>query len=96
MIRRPPRSTLFPYTTLFRSGVSRDCLDAPALLTPALEEPRDRFDAPAASPPALKKPRSLSPRFVRERNPRHPSNRQKSAGSLAAKAKLVIAPQMGS
>src|SRR2546429_7385452 len=27
MIRRPPRSTLFPYTTLFRSGV--DCADAP-------------------------------------------------------------------
>src|SRR2546426_9855890 len=26
MIRRPPRSTLFPYTTLFRSaGGSRDC-----------------------------------------------------------------------
>src|SRR5438132_2250973 len=23
MIRRPPRSTLFPYTTLFRSGVHR-------------------------------------------------------------------------
>src|SRR2546430_3854200 len=23
MIRRPPRSTLFPYTTLFRSGVTR-------------------------------------------------------------------------
>src|SRR5690348_18001795 len=23
MIRRPPRSTLFPYTTLFRSGVQR-------------------------------------------------------------------------
>src|SRR2546422_3211128 len=23
MIRRPPRSTLFPYTTLFRSGVCR-------------------------------------------------------------------------
>src|SRR3712207_8664396 len=23
MIRRPPRSTLFPYTTLFRSGVDR-------------------------------------------------------------------------
>src|SRR2546422_6178257 len=23
MIRRPPRSTLFPYTTLFRSGVMR-------------------------------------------------------------------------
>src|SRR5687768_18517518 len=24
MIRRPPRSTLFPYTTLFRSPVTRD------------------------------------------------------------------------
>src|SRR2546422_5065705 len=24
MIRRPPRSTLFPYTTLFRSGLGRD------------------------------------------------------------------------
>src|SRR2546430_7959325 len=25
MIRRPPRSTLFPYTTLFRSRKSNDC-----------------------------------------------------------------------
>src|SRR3712207_9408028 len=24
MIRRPPRSTLFPYTTLFRSGLPQD------------------------------------------------------------------------
>src|SRR2546430_12263828 len=28
MIRRPPRSTLFPYTTLFRSGASRAVVDA--------------------------------------------------------------------
>src|SRR3712207_6960482 len=27
MIRRPPRSTLFPYTTLFRSDVGLDGLD---------------------------------------------------------------------
>src|SRR5947207_7711885 len=38
MIRRPPRSTLFPYTTLFRSRMSRPdpCdgpLDAPVLGT---------------------------------------------------------------
>src|SRR2546426_6290294 len=26
MIRRPPRSTLFPYTTLFRSRVPRNCI----------------------------------------------------------------------
>src|SRR5438477_5896544 len=31
MIRRPPRSTLFPYTTLFRSGRSLGDLLGPAL-----------------------------------------------------------------
>src|SRR3712207_8521375 len=30
MIRRPPRSTLFPYTTLFRSYVRRSALRPPA------------------------------------------------------------------
>src|SRR5947209_10458470 len=29
MIRRPPRSTLFPYTTLFRSYTSRGCHSRP-------------------------------------------------------------------
>src|SRR5437764_12764794 len=29
MIRRPPRSTLFPYTTLFRSQVERACSFGP-------------------------------------------------------------------
>src|SRR3712207_6888308 len=28
MIRRPPRSTLFPYTTLFRSWVNQDKIDS--------------------------------------------------------------------
>src|SRR5438270_8777786 len=34
MIRRPPRSTLFPYTTLFRSGVIelRDVVGNPAVV----------------------------------------------------------------
>src|SRR2546427_8256292 len=27
MIRRPPRSTLFPYTTLFRSGREKSCVE---------------------------------------------------------------------
>src|SRR2546422_5656354 len=31
MIRRPPRSTLFPYTTLFRSRLGRHVLRMPAL-----------------------------------------------------------------
>src|SRR2546427_12628467 len=29
MIRRPPRSTLFPYTTLFRSALDDSQIDAP-------------------------------------------------------------------
>src|SRR5438067_4976988 len=32
MLRRPPRSTLFPYTTLFRSVVEERCRGAVALL----------------------------------------------------------------
>src|SRR2546430_9002041 len=30
MIRRPPRSTLFPYTTLFRSGSSEGIVNGPS------------------------------------------------------------------
>src|SRR3712207_7142793 len=30
MIRRPPRSTLFPYTTLFRSVTANDAVSAPS------------------------------------------------------------------
>src|SRR3712207_7818591 len=37
MIRRPPRSTLFPYTTLFRSGLEQVVLCALAVLGDPLE-----------------------------------------------------------
>src|SRR3712207_8885830 len=44
MIRRPPRSTLFPYTTLFRSpGERRDC---------SRQALRPRLALRRASPPA--------------------------------------------
>src|SRR2546426_8504996 len=56
MIRRPPRSTLFPYTTLFRS--QRDALGQPQLVrgeAMMLLEPRDRkaSDARALPPHRL-------------------------------------------
>src|SRR3712207_8650578 len=35
MIRRPPRSTLFPYTTLFRSGTGCGCTRRPLPWTAA-------------------------------------------------------------
>src|SRR3712207_8923308 len=42
MIRRPPRSTLFPYTTLFRSeDARRDAAQAPDLLRHAVLEDED-------------------------------------------------------
>src|SRR3712207_9513221 len=42
MIRRPPRSTLFPYTTLFRSGARgrREELDAQGAVEEDGREPR--------------------------------------------------------
>src|SRR6266481_8361484 len=43
MIRRPPRSTLFPYTTLFRSGIGRQ----PAALRRIHRETGTRFGPPA-------------------------------------------------
>src|SRR5690349_22954683 len=45
MILRPPRSTLFPYTTLFRSGEAlvldetlRDGIQSPSAVDPRIEE----------------------------------------------------------
>src|SRR5258707_6823695 len=48
MIRRPPRSTLFPYTTLFRSflltaaGQSRILTGFPLTMSAHADEPEDR------------------------------------------------------
>src|SRR3712207_8671314 len=56
MIRRPPRSTLFPYTTLFRSLVNRlrarlegvgDLLDLGLLRVRQIELARERPQRPA-------------------------------------------------
>src|SRR3712207_8420188 len=53
MIRRPPRSTLFPYTTLFRSCASSDgpleqvLLVRDIWLDPAYAQPTDALEAPS-------------------------------------------------
>src|SRR2546422_1436681 len=41
MIRRPPRSTLFPYTTLFRSEVARRSRGTPRIANRLLKRVRD-------------------------------------------------------
>src|SRR5690348_18129469 len=47
MIRRPPRSTLFPYTTLFRS---RPISCWPRSTTPTRSGPRPRFSTRSVAP----------------------------------------------
>src|SRR2546430_5366242 len=57
MIRRPPRSTLFPYTTLFRSidFLGHDC--CPSLTKGPRVSPGDyRSPAPSLQPPAAEWP----------------------------------------
>src|SRR5258705_1641598 len=47
MIRRPPRSTLFPYTTLFRSGIDvrfRECGRATDPCDTPLRSVEDAYD----------------------------------------------------
>src|SRR3712207_8054336 len=57
MIRRPPRSTLFPYTTLFRSGVGRVRARA-----------ADNDEAHVSPPRRLQdRGRVLDPRYVHQR-----------------------------
>src|SRR2546429_4669911 len=48
MIRRPPRSTLFPYTTLFRSLQERGIVNA--LIDPHRPSRRSSFIVPGVTP----------------------------------------------
>src|SRR5260370_6215203 len=66
MIRRPPRSTLFPYTTLFRS-ILRCC---GICIRTALSS---QFEFAPESPTT---PSRWSPRFLRARSEEHTSELQ--------------------
>src|SRR2546429_4638861 len=52
MIRRPPRSTLFPYTTLFRSVQQEIIINHPVETVKLVDEniaPYERFEWPVSS-----------------------------------------------
>src|SRR5690554_8105764 len=52
MIRRPPRSTLFPYTTLFRSAVNKeDTIRAYSMANYPEEKGLVKFNIRIATPP---------------------------------------------
>src|SRR2546423_6613612 len=76
MIRRPPRSTLFPYTTLFRSDNLMRVLDAPSVGS------RPEASFPQHSVMLRLAPRLRSqplPRGGRERSEEHTSELQSLA-----------------
>src|SRR2546430_4038314 len=45
MIRRPPRSTLFPYTTLFRSHINNEKIEAMFVDDSFIDSPSDTTSA---------------------------------------------------
>src|SRR5438067_10444233 len=67
MIRRPPRSTLFPYTTLFRSSVTP--ANGPIVLCPRTVHAQWFHVAPALQ-------RGLPKTFILERSEEHTSELQ--------------------
>src|SRR2546422_7409966 len=64
MIRRPPRSTLFPYTTLFRSHSEFSFRGLVLFLIARAEVPRD----PGVVEPDAKELRQVLPRFRFQRD----------------------------
>src|SRR5258707_7427770 len=57
MIRRPPRSTLFPYTTLFRSHLSQFTYDGLAEIVAAIQQGATELIAIEQNPPDRKSTR---------------------------------------
>src|SRR2546430_12830333 len=69
MIRRPPRSTLFPYTTLFRSGTGRRgaACAASREMAPAGDRRVAHLNLPAApDPPSHRRPARRSEEHTSE------------------------------
>src|SRR3712207_7210636 len=86
MIRRPPRSTLFPYTTLFRSSIGQV---APQLRRPQRREP----DAPeeendAGLHPGQRRRRSRED-VLRRRVGRDPVRSEEHTSELQSRQYLV-------
>src|SRR5690348_17567116 len=53
MIRRPPRSTLFPYTTLFRSSAEESDAKKAAFIAPIASSASSASRAPSAASRAI-------------------------------------------
>src|SRR5260370_10375339 len=69
MIRRPPRSTLFPYTTLFRSSPGGTTMPSSSLFTSSAANP---FSVATTGTPAV----ATEKGFAAERSEEHTSELQ--------------------
>src|SRR2546429_2168138 len=72
MIRRPPRSTLFPYTTLFRSGLSA----RPLRQGPPRQGGLETLQAPRRRRPEVPRGEAVDRHAVRHRSEEHTSELQ--------------------
>src|SRR3712207_7182687 len=94
MIRRPPRSTLFPYTTLFRSllGDLAAALDAVCRVpagrstTVGRDERREQQDPGGG---ALRRPQYRARGLVRVRGERHVGRSEEHTSELQSRQYLV-------
>src|SRR2546430_6520340 len=102
MIRRPPRSTLFPYTTLFRSHGGGRCVGTRVprrgALGPHGDAERDALEALALGGERQVHP-GCAPRQRCRRSEEHTSELQSQSNiacRLLLEKKKIIAPQLPS
>src|SRR3989449_7703035 len=86
MIRRPPRSTLFPYTTLFRSPSGKDAGSTLAT-TASFKSGKEAFDGMRA----LAMPGAgIQPRLTAVRNPRSEEHTSELQSRLHLVCRLLL------
>src|SRR3989337_99091 len=78
-MRRPPRSTLFPYTTLFRSSASRW---STRRSSPRRSEPAQRAAAPTGRRPLILRSASFGPLLHSLRKERTPMGVQAKSAAI--------------
>src|SRR3712207_9023835 len=91
MIRRPPRSTLFPYTTLFRSG--REVMGQQSPRTAALDDVEDGVEylaqAMDSRPPIVLRRWQCSSRHAHSASERSVERSEEHTSELQSRQYLV-------
>src|SRR3712207_8854422 len=89
MIRRPPRSTLFPYTTLFRSMIWERAVSSPTLVASNLNDPLVFMVAPMTSSPSRFVTGMDSPVIIASSTADSPERSEEHTSELQSRQYLV-------